>query len=293
MGANGMTTLFKTKQHAEHYQTAYENSLSLWNVDYESNYVFTEYGKTHVIRCGKEDGKPLVLLHGFGFSSTMWYANIERFALTHRVYAVDVIGEFNRSEIERHFTKRSDYAHWLSQVLDRLGISKASFIGHSNGGWHVLNFAMHEPDRVERMVLLAPAASFTRFSLQFPIRLLAANFIKTRSIIIDFCGKWFVAKGNHISEYLFEQFYHGLKGFSWKYKILPPSVFSDEELSRLRIPCLMMLGDAEVIYDIRKAVRRAEKLMPHIKIVTIAGAGHALSVEKSEEVNRHTADFLQ
>ncbi len=287
------TNSFKNEKLAASFFDAYRKSLSLWDVTFESRYVATHYGSTHVFVFGPEDGAPLILLHGFGFSSTMWYPNVKALAKKHRVYAIDVIGEFNRSIANFHFRKKLDYAGWLQEVMDGLNLLKASFIGHSNGGWHALNFAMHAPERVERLILLAPAASFASFSLQFPIRLLAVNLIRTRSVIVHFFGKWFVGKGNRVSERLFEQFYRGIKGFAWKHKILIPTVFTDEELAHITMPSLMLIGEREVIYNVNKVIKRAKRTIPHLQVAVIAGAGHVLSIEKADEVNRHIEQFLE
>ncbi|WP_274363786.1 alpha/beta fold hydrolase [Paenibacillus thermotolerans] len=284
---------FKSPELSAKFVNAYNDSLSLWKAAYESIYVPTDYGRTHILAAGPENGEPLILLNGFGFSAAMWYPNAETLARTYRVYAVDVIGEFNKSEVSRHFREKTDYVKWLTEVMDRLGVERATFIGHSNGGWHALNFAIHAPSRVSRLVLLAPAASFASFSLQFPIRLMAANIIRTRSVIIGFFAKWFVAKGNQVSGFMFEQFYHGIMGFNWKYKILIPSVFSDEELQRIKAPCLMLIGDKEVIYKVPKVIKRAKRLIPHIVTRMIPGAGHALSIEKADAVNQEIVNFLE
>jgi len=286
------SAVFKSKKHEEEYMQAYDRSLSLWDVPYESIRLDTSYGTTHILAAGPKEGRPLLLLNGFGFSATMWYPNVASLAERYRVYAVDVIGEFNRSEAKSHFREKKDYAGWMVEVLDRLGVEKAILVGHSNGGWHALNFAMHEPGRVERLVLLAPAASFVRLRMQFGIRLLVANLIRTRSVIIDYCAKWFVAKGNSVNDYLFEQFYRGILGFGWKHKILIPSVFTDEELGRIQAPVLLLIGDQEVIYSYRRAFARAASTVPHAETAVIHGSGHALSIERSDEVNERILRFL-
>lgn len=286
--------LFKSKQHESNFMKAYENTLTLWPVAYESKYVDTRFGSTHVLISGPADGQPLILLNGFGFSATMWYPNVETLSAVYRVYAVDVIGEFNKSKVNHHFREKADYANWLTELLDQLGLETAHFIGHSNGGWHSLNLAMHAQHRVSSLVLLAPAASFVPFTKQFGIRLLGANLVKTRRVIIDFCAKWFIAKENRgtVHEYLFEQFYHGIMGFSWKYKILIPSVFSDEELGSIKVPTLLMIGDKEVIYPYTRAIARAKQLIPHIQTRTIAGVGHGTNMENADYVNKEMMSFL-
>lgn len=291
---NNHSTLFKSLQHEKNYMNAYESTLSLWPVPYESMYVDTDYGTTHVIRSGPANGEPMILLNGFGFSATMWYPNIKTLSASYQVYAVDVMGEFNRSTVKAHFREKKDYVNWLNQLLDGLKIEQAIFIGHSNGGWHTLNFTIHMQSRVKKIVLLAPAASFTSFSKQFGIRLLAANIIRTRPVIIDFCARWFIAKENRhrVSDKLLEQFYYGIVGFGWKHKILVPSVFSDDELKKVKVPALLMIGDKEVIYKPQHAFNRAMSLIPHMKTRHITGAGHALNIENSEEVNHEVIQFL-
>ncbi|WP_159887273.1 alpha/beta fold hydrolase [Paenibacillus puerhi] len=287
--------LFKSKQLEQKYMDAYAKTLSLWPVPYESVYVETSYGTTHVLVSGPTDGSPVMLLNGFGFSATMWYPNVQALATNHRVYAVDVIGEFNRSAAKKHFTAKADYVNWLVELLDRLGIEQADFIGHSNGGWHVLNFSMQAPHRVRKIVLLAPAASFAPFTKQFGIRLLAANVLKFRPVIIDFCAKWFIGKENrgNVSDHLIEQFYHGIKGFGWKHKVLIPSVYRNEELQSIAKPALLIIGEKEVIYDYKRALARAKQLIPHIQTRSISGVGHGTNIEKPEYVNQEMVDFLK
>jgi pimeloyl-ACP methyl ester carboxylesterase len=283
---------FKSVEGEKEFLDAYNKTLSLWDIAYDSIYIETTYGKTHIITAGAKDGKPILLIHGFGFGAPMWYPNVANLSKDYKIYAIDVIGEFNKSVIMKSFNEKKDYAEWLSEILDYLKIEKATFIGHSNGGWHAINFAIHCPDRTEQLILLAPAASFIRFSIQFPIRLVMVNIIKTRSIIVNFFGKWFVAKGNSIHDSMFEQFYHGIIHFKWKYKILIPSVFPKEELEKINVPILLLVGDKEVIYNYKKLLKRATEIFPHIKTSIIPNAGHVLSIEKADIVNSKILEFL-
>lgn len=47
--------------------------------------------------CGPDDGTPVVLLHGGGATSTVWFANAEALAGTHRAFAPDAVGGPGRS----------------------------------------------------------------------------------------------------------------------------------------------------------------------------------------------------
>jgi pimeloyl-ACP methyl ester carboxylesterase len=116
---------------------------------------------------------------------------------------------------------------------------------------------------------------------------LAANVLKFRPVIVDYCARWFVAKQNRerVSEYLFEQFYRGIMGFAWQHKVIIPSVFSDEELRSIQVSVLLMVGDQEVIYDYERVLSRAKLCIPHMDTRVAAGSGHAISIERAEEIN--------
>ena len=70
------------------YMAAYDAMFSLWKVPHDSIDVKTSYGSTHINVSGPIDGYPLVLLHGAGLSSTVWFANIANLTANHRIYAV-------------------------------------------------------------------------------------------------------------------------------------------------------------------------------------------------------------
>jgi len=57
----------------------------------------TTFGDTHVIASGSEVAPPVVLLHAFFATAMSWYATVGALAEHHRVFAVDIMGEANRS----------------------------------------------------------------------------------------------------------------------------------------------------------------------------------------------------
>jgi pimeloyl-ACP methyl ester carboxylesterase len=246
-----------------------------------------------VLSAGPVDAQPLILLHGFGFSAAMWYPNAAAWSVDHRVIALDVPGEFNRTRTTKSLRRGSDYADWLEEVLDRLGLDTAIVVGHSSGGWQALNFAMCKPERITAIVALAPAAAFVRFSWQFPVRLVAINLFRTRRMIIDFFAGWMLAPGNSIDPGLFEQFYLGIMHFAWRHGIVPPSRFPAKRLRGITAPGLFVVGDSEVIYSPKRALRRVRKLTPHFEAAEVVGAGHGLSVERPAVVNSLVLDFVR
>jgi pimeloyl-ACP methyl ester carboxylesterase len=157
---NSYLACFKTQVGQSRYFATYDAALKLWPIAYEESYVTTSYGQTHIISCGAKAASPLVLLHGGYASSTIWFPNIADLAENFHVLAIDTIGEPDKSVPTRKNNTKSDLAAWLVSVLDELKIQRTKVVSLSRGGWLALNLAIHAPLRLEKIVLLSPAASF-------------------------------------------------------------------------------------------------------------------------------------
>ena len=154
------SSAFKTPEGEAAYLAAYDAAMKLWPVPYEEMEVPSRFGMTHVIVSGPKDAPPLVLLHGYMATSTMWSPNIADFSKDYRVYAVDVMGQPSKSIPTEPIRNAADYAVWLAATLDALHLDRICLVGKSYGGWLALNFAVAAPERVQKLVLLSPGGGF-------------------------------------------------------------------------------------------------------------------------------------
>jgi pimeloyl-ACP methyl ester carboxylesterase len=88
-------------------------------------------------------------------------------AQSYRVYALDTIGFAGKSNAVKSIEDRATVAEWLTDVLDALNIEKANMAGWSMGGFLTVNYAIEKPERLKKIVLLAPAATFVPFSNEY------------------------------------------------------------------------------------------------------------------------------
>jgi pimeloyl-ACP methyl ester carboxylesterase len=281
---------FKTPQGEASYLAAYEATLTLWPIPYQSLQVLTRWGHTHVIACGPKDAPPLVLLHGMSLSATMWFANVADLGQKHRLYAVDTIGSAGKSVAVQPLTNRADLAGWLDDVLDGLQLAQTHILGHSFGGWLALNFVLSASQRVKRLILLSPAASLLPLVGQFWLRGIPAMLFAHRSLIARFMD-WMTADRFAVNALFVEQFVLGIRHFRSQIRILP-TVFTDNELRQIKLPTLLLIGEQEVIYDPAAAVDRAKHLISNIKAELIPNASHGLPMEQSELVNARILGFI-
>ncbi len=112
--------------------------------------------RLHVRDTGPRNAPAVVLLHGFGASLHTFEPWAEALAADHRVIRFDLPGA-GLSEPDptgRYTDARS--MEILLALLDRLGLARASLVGHSIGGRLAWTFAAAHPDRVDKLVLVAP-----------------------------------------------------------------------------------------------------------------------------------------
>jgi pimeloyl-ACP methyl ester carboxylesterase len=282
--------VFKSEQAEAEFKVAYDETLSLFPVGFETSFVATEFGETHVITCGDENAPPLILLHGMNVSSTMWYPNIASLSNNHRVHAVDIISDSNKSVPSKRISKKIEYMKWLDEALDNLEIGETSFVGHSFGGWMSLNYALHAPQRVKKLAMSAPGW-FVSMSLKFVLKASMYAMFCSRSRISKFIS-WTAVDDSKIEKKFVEQFYFSFKNTRFDKVRIMPTVPKDDELKNLSVPTMLLVGEHEVIYNGQKAVDRAKRLIPNIKAELVPQSSHCLTMEKADEVNRLLVDFL-
>ena len=210
---------FKTPEGEAAYLAAYDAAMKLWPVPYEEIEIPGRFGMTHVVASGPKDAPPLVLLHGYWATLTMWVPNIADFSKDYRTYAIDVMGQPSKSIPHEPIRNAADYVAWLTAVLDGLHLDRICLVGMSYGGWLALNYAVAAPDRVQKLALLSPAASVLPIVRQFSLRGMLMLLLPTRFTVNSFM-RWLGIKdhpgdpkGRRVGDTVVDLMYLGLKHF--------------------------------------------------------------------------------
>ncbi|WP_257461432.1 alpha/beta fold hydrolase [Archangium lipolyticum] len=279
------------------FRRAYDHLLSLWTTPPESRDVETPSARTRVQVWGKEGAPPLVLLHGFKVSSGMWAANALELGKSFRVYAVDLPGDHGLSVPHRPITRVEQLLGWLDELLTALGLSRTNLGGMSYGGWLTAQYAARAPERVSKLVMIAPGATFVRFNTEFALRGFPFLFWKRRAWVHAYmrwaavppkeAGGLYDAVMSGISDVMWT----GLRHFGW-YRGPWPAVVKEEVLRRIQVPALLLVGQQERIYDAETVMIRARSLVPGIVCETIPDASHDLPVRQPEVVAERLRAFI-
>ncbi|MFB9833829.1 alpha/beta fold hydrolase [Actinoallomurus acaciae] len=271
------------------YLAAYDAVLAQWPVTFESVDVPAPSGTTHVRVCGPRDGRPLVLLHGGGATSAVWFANVGELSRTHRVYAVDTIGDAGRSVAERPIDGLPGFMGWLDGLFDALGLGGASLCGHSYGGWLALNYALHAPRRVRRLALLEPTDCFAGLRTGYRLRavptLVRPNPERIRALITWETG------GIGVDPAWLNLMSLG-GGFPTAKTVMPRRPAPDR-LRASTVPTLLLLAERSRAHDIHRVSANARELMPHAVRTILPGVSHhAVPTERPGQLDRALGAFL-
>jgi pimeloyl-ACP methyl ester carboxylesterase len=101
-------------------------------------------------------GPLLVLIHGITSNSATWDRVLPALAKHYTVLAPDLLGHGRSDKPERGDYSVGAHANVIRDLMNALGHERATFIGHSFGGGVALQFAYQYPERVDRLVLVAP-----------------------------------------------------------------------------------------------------------------------------------------
>ncbi|WP_088226783.1 alpha/beta fold hydrolase [Desulfosporosinus sp. FKB] len=286
-----ISSIYVNPENREKILSIYDKHLSQWPVPYESLDVPTRYGSTHFIVSGPKDAPPIVLMHGRGGTATMWLPNVFALSRDYRVYAIDTIGDFGKSELDDidNYPKNGQAcSDWLVDVFNELGLNQAFVIGESMGGWITMNLSIYAPERVKGIALLAPVG-ISSAVLGMVFRILLVSFHPTESNRKKFFRSY-VGNSPLVSDTMVE-----LMTANWdcRTKSAWPSKFSNDKLKQIKVPTLLFIGGKDPTFNKQRDIDRAVKMIPNIQLEVMTEIGHAMSIENADFVNNRILDFLK
>ncbi len=288
---------FRSEQAKAEYLAIYREREREWPVASETRLVETPSGQTYVRMSGRDTNPPMVLLPGSRGNSLMWIPNITALSAHYRTYALDSIYDIGLSVNRRNLIKPDDLVNWLNEVLVVLAQKESvSLVGMSYGGWLACQYALRFPERLHKVVLLAPAATVLPVSIALIIRALLTVIPHT-----NFRKKFYywllhdMVQSGEAGRAKVDQAIADWEVAERCFRPLPmivANVLTDEALQGLRVPLFILVGEHEKVYSARKAVGRLNRVAPQIKTEIILQAGHDLWIVQADIVTRKILGFL-
>lgn len=162
--------------------------------------VSIEYKQNKTVIDGRElfykvagEGRPLLIIHGWGASSASWIGVIEEMAGKGFQLIIPDLPGFGKSSVPDENWGTEEYADIVSKFIKELGLENISLLGHSFGGGISLRIAIGNSNVSKLILCDAAIIREERLDLRQKISKLLAN-IGSRLASKDFPGYRFFEK---------------------------------------------------------------------------------------------------
>ena len=264
-----------------------------------------------VAEAGREDGPPVVLLHGWGASVYMWRDWFTRLAYAgRRVIALDLPGHgLSSKPAEASAYRTETLVANVAEFLRMEGLAGADIIAQSMAGSLGLELLLGDDAQVRRLVLINPAC-FGRVRNGRLFRLISPSFVDmalprlvARSVVAR-AHRLVYADASKITREDEDEYWAPsqfpayaramrrlLREFTWG---RPPVSELGERLKPRAGRVLVVLGDRDrLILDAGRYVGELAAHATELSVLRIAEGGHAVNEELPEMVAAHALEFLE
>ncbi len=266
--------------------------------------------RLHYHEAGDPSADTVLLVHGGGPGASAW-SNFGRtlgvLADRFHVLAVDQIG-FGQSSKPTEFGQQffAASADTLAELLDGLGIERAHCVGNSLGGGTSVRLALDHPDRAGRLVLMAPGGLGLNVFAPDPtegikkLYAFAAPPGPSPEKLADFLRTLVFDQSLITDELVAERFRYAadpttlasMAAMGKSFMTQPEGGMLWREAYKLRQRVLLVWGREDRVNPVDGALV-ALKLIPRAQLHVFGGCGHWAMIEKFDEFNRLTTEFLE
>lgn len=244
-------------------------------------------------------GIPIVFSHGLLWSGRMYAAQVEHLRGRYRCITYDHRGQGKSPPSSTPYDMETLYGD-AAALIERLSAKPCHFVGLSMGGFVGMRLAARRPELVRSLVLIGTAAdrepiwNLPKYRLMSLLTRFVGYGPLLRPIMKIMFGTAFrtdparAAVRRRLEEQLLalpaEPTRAALEAVITRRAV-------EDELSRIRVPTLILHGTA----DTAVVPRRAQSLMQHIsgaRFVDIPRAGHSSTLEEPDAINAALDDFF-
>lgn len=303
---SGVSVLPRTDRR-QHYGPT---GRSPWlDVDWQEHQRWVTVGPTPVNTIDLGEGPAIVFVHGLSGSWPNWLEQLPVLADRHRVIAMDLPG-FGHSPMPDERITISAYARILDGLLETLGVSAATLVGNSMGGFVSAELAIAYPQRVERLVLVS-AAGISTYRHRDVERF--EPYLRRLAPMVAAYAGWTAARSDWVARR------RGLRnltlGLVTRHPSRLPAALAAEQLRGAGKPGFMQALRANVDYPISERLPEIacptlivwgdedkvipasdasvfEELIPNSRKVIFEGTGHMAMIERPTAFNDLLGEFL-
>jgi pimeloyl-ACP methyl ester carboxylesterase len=253
------------------------------------------YKNTKINFSDSGEGNTIVLLHGYLENISMWDFCIPEMTKNNRVIAIDLLGH-GKSECLGYIHTMEDQADMIFALLKELKIKKASFIGHSMGGYIALAFAEMYPKNLKSLVLMN-STSYEDSPERKANRDRAIKMVKkdyTSFVRLSIANLFSEENRNKLTSEIeavkTEALKTPLQGIIAALEGMKVRKERQVVLQSLKIPTLLILSKKDPVLDYEE--NKKQIISTNIELASLPD-GHMSHIENKTQLKKIVLDFLK
>ncbi|HEU4823158.1 MAG TPA: alpha/beta hydrolase [Nitrososphaeraceae archaeon] len=236
----------------------------------------------------------LVLLHGIGASADRWSSVAPTLSRYYQLIIPDIVG-FGYSDKPTIEYTMDFFVKFFEDFLRKLEVARLSIIGTSFGGYLATVFTIRNLEKVDKLILAAPAGAMrtsTRVLDQYIMAALYPTYENTNRAFRDMAYEPSV-----VSEETIRDFMNRMRLPNAKYAFMSTLLAIRDSkdlsgrLSKISVPTLLIWGANDRMIPL--AYSREYTEIPNSQLTIIDNCGHTPFVEKPAEFNNIVLKFLE
>ncbi|MGY5352209.1 alpha/beta fold hydrolase [Wenyingzhuangia sp. IMCC45533] len=274
---------FKSNKAKEQILRLYDEKLSELNGKYQSIYINTSYGVTHVLMDHESIKPPMVLIHGLNSCAPYMLEQFEFLQSNYKLIIVDVLGQPNKSDEVRLSKKNNDFGLWIIEIADYLNLKNFSILGYSFGGYIALKTALvADSKRIDQLFLFAPAGlingSFFKIFKHFLWPMLCYKISKNKQFYDNFSASLGIENHNSL--------YYEMIFLNYQSDTSMTPIFKNKTLQKINAEAFVFSGSSDFIFPSKKLKNKCKFLPKFTFFKQICKGKHLLSKTQIEQVLR-------
>jgi len=243
----------------------------------------------------------LLLLTGAGSKRLTWYKQLEPFGRIFRTIALDFRDVGDSDLVSEPYTL-DDLADEAVDVLLALGVPRAHVLGLSMGGAVALHLALRHPERVEKLVVIAPPLGG---KAQVPISPEMMALLGQPDLQLEIGERMRRTYAKIAAPGYFERHPEDGERLAEFARYRPQSQEAyrrqlqatmthdvDGQLERIHAPTLIVQGELDPLVAPANTQYLAQHI-PGARLLLYPNTGHLVHIERAEELNRDVLAFLE